>query len=407
LINDNFELLPRYLSFVRGVVDSDDLPLNVNRETLQESKIIQVIRKKLVRKAIDMIRDFAKEADGANGTEEVEIDADGNVLEVDAEEKESEYITWYKNFCTSLKLGCFEDEPNQAKLLKLLRFQTSKSDGKWISLKEYVERKKDWQDEIYIHTGASVEELDRSPFMDPFFDKDIEVIYMTDAIDEYLLQRVTQFEDAKFIQISKENVKFKDEDEDLVKRREKVYKNQFKPLTKWLKKLYGMSMTRVTISGRLGKSPAIVSSGQWGASANMDRIMKANALSHGGSSFGSQAMKIFEINPRHPLVLTLLEGATPPEGDEEANFNPSQEITDAAWILHDMALLNGGFSISDPVAHSKRMLGFMQSSLSVESLALVPEIDPPEEDEEAPHMDDFDMGGINMEDFDLDSLDLD
>jgi len=412
LINDAFELLPRYLSFVRGVVDSDDLPLNVNRETLQESKIIKVIRKKLIRKSIDMIRDFSKRSgyDEDSETEEVEVDADGNIMEADEEGKEPEYITWYKKFAPSLKLGILEDDANQSKLVKLLRFQTSKSDDKWISIEEYLERKKDWQDEIYVHTGVSKEELSKSPFMEPFYEKDVEVLYMTDPIDEYLLQRVRDFDDAKLVQISKENVKFKDEDQDLVKRREKAYKNQFKPLTKWMKKLYGQSVMRITVSGRLGTSPAIVSSGEYGTSANMDRILKANALNHGATSFGSQAMKIMEINPRHPLILKMLEGAAPEGSDEDDDFTPTDEIIDAAWILHDMAMLNGGFPITDPVEHSKRMVGFMQSSLGVESLDLVPEINPPEEEEEAPDLDDFDlggMGGMNMEDFDLDSLDLD
>lgn len=163
LIGDDFDLLPRYLSFMRGVVDSDDLPLNVNRETLQESKILTIIQKKLVRKAIELIKNFSKESEEAADSGEAEVDADGNV----DVEKKNKYLEWYKKFSANLKLGCMDDEPNRAKLMKLLRFQTSNSNGELIPLSKYVENMKDWQDEIYVIGGASAEDIEKSPFLEP------------------------------------------------------------------------------------------------------------------------------------------------------------------------------------------------------------------------------------------------
>merc|ERR1712232_355919 len=215
LISDEFDLLPKYLGFIRGVIDSDDLPLNVNRETLQESKIIKVIKKKLVRKALDMVRAFSKEEIPADDEEEVEVDEEGNVIEVEKEEKEHPYIEWYNNFNANLKMGIIEDTANRGRIMKLLRFQTSKSDGKWISLEDYVENMKDFQKDIYILAGAGLEEVKKSPFLDSFEEKDLEVIYLTDPVDEYMIQQIRDYEGKKFSSFSSENVKIGDEDEDL------------------------------------------------------------------------------------------------------------------------------------------------------------------------------------------------
>jgi len=419
LISDEFDLMPRYLGFIRGVVDSDDLPLNVNRETLQESKIISVIRKKLIRKTLEMIKSLTKEE--KSDEEEVEIDADGNVIEVESEpkKKESRYIKWYEKFAPSIKLGVIEDEPNRNKLTKLLRFRSSKTGtDSWTSMEEYIENKKDWQDEIYVLAGIDVETVEKSPFLDPFHEKDVEVLYLVDPIDEYMFGHVREFDNHKIVHVSSAGVKFKDEDEDLLKRREKAYNKKFKPLTKWLKSLYKGSVSRVSVSKRLGSAPAIVSSGEYGHSANMERIMRAQAMQHGQDQHSMKAMKILEINPRHPLILKLLEGC-PPEKDKDAEdedeFVVSEETIDSAWVLHDMATLSGGFPLQDPDEHSKRMMKFLQSSLSVESLELEAEIDPPVEDDEPPEIDVQKLGygnvgpdgGINLMDFDGDIPDLD
>ncbi|KAL3817164.1 hypothetical protein ACHAXA_006164 [Cyclostephanos tholiformis] len=407
LISDEFDLMPRYLSFVKGVVDSDDLPLNVNRETLQESKIVKIIKKKLVRKAIELIRKMATapmpEEDEPT---EAEIDAEGNsIIPEDKPKKIHPYISWYKKFGLSLKMGCIDDSANRDKLQKLLRFKTSKTDGEndYVSLQEYVDRMKDWQKEIYVFPGESMKALKESSFMDAFIERDVEVIYFTDAIDEYYLGNVREFSGHKFRDITKEGVKFSDEDENVAKRRAKVYAEKFKPLTKYLKKLYGSDVSRVSISKRLGRAPAIVSASEWGNSANMDRIMRAQAWAHKDAPEPHFSSGIMELNPRHPFVIKLLESI--PE-DEEAEVPES--VKDAAWILLDMATMSGGFPIRDPKKYASRMTRVLKSNLGVESLDLAAEIDPPEEDDEPdepefdmPDMKEFNMGDLDMEDLDM------
>ena len=412
LIGSEFSLLPRYLSFIKGIVDSDELPLNVNRETLQENKILKVIRKKLARKAIDLIREFAKKsADEAkeSSDDEAEVGADGEIDVKENEPKVDKYLEWYEKFSPNIKLGIIEDEPNRGKLLKLLRFQTSKSDGKLISLAKYVENMKEWQDAIYVLGGATLEDITQSPFLETFNDKDVEVLYMTDVVDEYMIKHVRDFDGKKFTDVSSENIKFKDEDEDLQKRREKAYQKKFKPLTKWLKKLFGQTVMRVQVAKRsLGSMPAVVSMSDFGNSANMERIMKAQSFANEQDMMmAGFSSKVFDLNPRHPLTLKLLE-AMPEEEDE--SFEADQTTVDTAWTLHDMAMLSGGYPISDPKAHNKRMMNVLQSTYNLESLALEPEIDPPVEDDE-PDEPDFDMGGMNMDDFagmgDFDMGDMD
>jgi heat shock protein 90kDa beta len=391
LIGDSFDLLPKYLGFIRGVIDSDDLPLNVNRETLQESKILKVIQKKVVRKAIEMIQKLAKDS------ETKDDDADEENKDDDVEDKKAKpnkYLEWYKKFSPNIKMGILDDYGNQPKLMKLLRFVTSKSNNAYISVDEYVKNMKDWQKDIYVLGCMDVESCSSSPFLQTFREKDLEVIYLTDAIDEYMVKNVREFDKKKLVQISSENVKLNDEDEDLIKRREKVYNEKFKPLTKWLRSLYHGTVLRVQVAKRpLGSVPAIVTSSDYGNSANMERILKAQAYQHGVDPSNIMAMKVFEINPRHPLVLKLLKGC-PPEKDDE-KFVVAPETIDAAWMLHDLAMTSGGFPIHDTVAHNERMLKVLQSQFKLDSLELEPEINPPIE------LDDTNAG-VNIEDLDLD-----
>jgi heat shock protein beta len=387
LISHEFDLLPTYLGFISGVVDSDDLPLNVNRESLQESKIIQVIKKKVVRKALDMIRLFVKESEEEMEAEESKEETEDDV---DQPKKENRYIKWYEKFAPSLKMGAMEDEPNRPKLMKLLRYKSSKSGDDWVGLEKYIDGMKDWQKEIYYIAAVDKDAAKKSQFLEPFHEKGVEVLYFTDTVDEYMIQQVRDYSGKKFLNIASEAVKFDDEeDKDLTTRRTKYYKDKFKPLTKWLKKLYGPAVMRVVISKRLGKSPAIASSSEHGHSANMERIMRAQAFNHGQNEFAMKAMKILEINPRHPLVIKLLEGC-PQEDDEEAVI--SNENVDAAWILHEMALLNGGFPLTDPEGHTKRLTRYLQSTLEVDSLALAAEPDLTVLEEEAPEVDEGPKG---------------
>jgi heat shock protein 90kDa beta len=407
LISDSFDLLPKYLGFIRGVIDSDDLPLNVNRETLQESKILKVIQKKVVKKAIDMIRQLAKDSEES---EEVKKETDSDKKDDDVvEAKPNKYLEFYKKFSPNIKLGILEDYANQAKLVKLLRFVTSKSNNTFVSLDDYAKNMKEWQKDIYVLGCIDVDACANSQFLQAFKEKDVEVIFLTDAIDEYMVKNLRDFDGKKLVQISSENVKLHDEDEDLIKRREKVYQEKYKPLTKWLRKLYHGTVLRVQVAKRnLGSVPAIVTSSDYGNSANMERILKAQAYQHGVDPTSMMSMKIFEINPRHPLIVKLLEGCPPEDAkddsDEKDAFVVAPEIIDSAWMLHDMAMMSGGFPIHDPNSHNERLIKVLQGQFKLESLELEPEINPPIEVE--PAEDDLAGDSMNMDDLDFDSLNL-
>lgn len=387
LISDDFELLPQYMSFITGVVDSDDLPLNVNRETLQESKIISIIRKKVVRKVIDMLKKVADEP-----MPEEETDADGNPTS--GEPKEHQYLTWYKKFSPSIKMGITEDEPNRKRLSKLVRVQTSKSGDNWISFDDYVSNMKEWQKNIYYIAGLDKNELEKSAFMEKFIEKDLEVIYFTEPADEYMISHLREFDGNKFVTITNEAIEFEDEDKDLKKRRSAAYNEKYKGLIKFMNKFYGKAITKTKISSRLGNAPAIVSSSEYGHTANMERIMKAQAFAHGAREMQMQSIKTLEINPRHPFINALLAQVPPEIEDNEFEWSPEKikelvpiETRDALWNLLDTALLNGGYPISEGKAFSMRMLRSIKRNLNVESVELLEEINPPVEEDVAPEID--------------------
>jgi len=403
LISDEFELLPRYLYFMKGVVDSDDLPLNVNRETLQESKIIQIIKKKVVRKALEMLKNFQKESDAEAAT--TSKDSDGEPTEGEEEPpKINKYNEWYNVFAPQLKWGVIEDEPNRNKIMKLLRFQTTKSEGELRSFEKYIENMKDWQKEIYFVAGDGIDAVKKSQFLEPFAEKGVEVLYLVEPVDEYMADQVRTFDGKRLRNIATDNIKLEgdEDDKDLASRREKFYKEKFKPLTKWLKNLYGSSIMKVTISNRQISAPAIVSSAEYGHSANMERIMRAQASSHGQSEFAMKSMKVFEINPRHPMIMKLLEGVPPADADSDVKV--SKETEDAAMFLQEMALLNGGYPIENPNGHSERIIKFLQLQLGLESLKLEPHPDLPAEEDVPPELDGDDIS-IDMDDLIRDVMD--
>lgn len=410
LISDTFDLMPRYLSFIKGVVDSDDLPLNVNRETLQESKILKIISKKLIRKSIEMLRHLAEKP--AEEEKEVELDEDGNIVDGDDLDTDDSveaihpYIRWYMKFGTSLKMGCLEDQANQAKLMKLLRFKSSMYHGEmdWVSFADYIERMPEWQKEIYYIPAETIKEANSSNFMEKFKKKGVEVFYFTDPVDEYMLSQVREFDGKKFISIADEGITFDDEDKDLQKRREKAYKKKFKPLTSFLKKTFGSEVTKVVVSERLESTPAMISSTKYSHSANMERIMKAQAFQHGvDNDERTKAQRVFEINPRHPFVTKLLD-LIPDDDDDETVVD--SVTMDAIWLLHDVALLNSGFTISNTMKFSKRMTRVLKNQLTIESLELEDEIDLPDEEDDEPDEFDMDSEGMNMDDFEFNLNDL-
>ena len=369
LISDEFgnDLVPQYLNFLRGVVDSDDLPLNVNRETLQQVKILKVMGKKMVRKCLEMLRKLAS-ADADWTADEEDKDDKGKV-------KKAPYLRFWEEFGKSLKLGVIEDNSNRSKLLKLMRYKTSKSgeDG-WRSLEEYVSDMKEWQENIYYIAGESMESVSNSPFMEKLRKKDVEVLYLVDPIDEYAVQHMSEFDGKRLMSVNKEGLKFGDEDDNLVKRREKAYKEKFAPLATFLKETYGKKVSKVVVSSRVETSPVVLVTGQWGNSANMERIMRAQAFGDSSKHDYLSAQKTMEINPRHPLITKLLE---------MVEANPAAEETiDAANTLYDAAALTSGFQIDDIEMFSERMYRIMKGTMGVDSFDLEDEIDVPEEEEE-------------------------
>merc|ERR1739848_187695 len=291
LVAEKFEeLLPRYLNFVRGVVDSDDLPLNVSREQLQQNKIMKVISEKLVRKVLELMKKLAKEEESGDDEDEEKDDEEDEEKEEKEEKKDSkdEESTWakfYKEFNKNLKMGCYEDDSNRSKLSKLLRFKSTKSEDKDISLDKYLDRMAESQESIYYMSGESMETMNKAPALQMFKKKDLEVLMLSDHLDEPCIQKLADYEGKKFVSIQKADVKM-DESEEEKKRFTKV-KDMYKPLTDWWKesltdltekgamKDAGVKVEKVEVSKRLTESPVVVVTSQFGYSAQQEKVMKA------------------------------------------------------------------------------------------------------------------------------------
>merc|ERR1712217_492673 len=329
LVAEKFEeLLPRYLNFVRGVVDSDDLPLNVSREQLQQNKIMKVISKKLVRKVLELMKKLAKEEEGEDDDEEKE-DGDDEKKEAKEEEKadeekkdkkdddEKSWMKFWKEFNKNLKMGCYEDDSNRSRLSKLLRFTTTKSEGKEISLDKYLDRMQESQESIYYMSGESLEVMMKAPSLQVFKKKDMEVLMLSDHLDEPCLQKLADYEGKKFVSIQKADVKL-DETEAEKKKFTKM-KDMYKPLTDWWKeklteltekgamKDAGVKVEKVEISKRLTESPVVVVTSQFGYSAQQEKVMKAQAFQNKDQMSMMAGRKTLEINPNHAVVVDLLE----------------------------------------------------------------------------------------------------
>eukprot|EP00607_Mallomonas_marina_P007485 CAMPEP_0182416480 /NCGR_PEP_ID=MMETSP1167-20130531/786_1 /TAXON_ID=2988 /ORGANISM="Mallomonas Sp, Strain CCMP3275" /LENGTH=814 /DNA_ID=CAMNT_0024589275 /DNA_START=59 /DNA_END=2503 /DNA_ORIENTATION=+ len=372
LIKDDFQdLLPKYLNFIRGVVDSDDLPLNVSRETLQQHKVLKVMGKKLVRKVLEMLR---KLANGQIGNAPPPEEDEDEEKKEEEDQSKHPYIQFWNQFGKSIKMGVIEDSSNRSKLAKMLRFKANTSGDKFISLDEYVGNMKEWQKDIYFIAGESLESVKKSPFLEVAEKKGLEVLFLTDPIDEYCFQHLSEHDGRKLQSLTKENLKFGDEDEDVVKKRTKIYKENFKPLTKYLKELFEGKVGKVTVSQRVDKTPCVIVTSQYGNTANMERIMRAQTFSDTKNIQQMAAGRTLEINPRHPIIIEL---------NKKANEEPdAQETKDLSWLLYDTALLSSGFYQDDTEAYAARMYRTLGGSLNVESLELAPEVEIPVEDEE-------------------------
>jgi len=362
-IMDDFEdLIPDYLNFVRGVIDSEDLPLNISREMLQQNKILKVIRKNIVKKVMEQIEEIAEDKDS--------------------------FKKFYEQFGKNLKLGIHEDSTNRKKLAGHLRFATSASGDDMCSLTDYVSRMKENQKDIFYITGESKEVVAASSFVERLKKRGLEVVYMTEPIDEYVVQQLKEFDGKNLVSVTKEGLELP-EDEDEKEKREGDLK-KFEGLCKVMKDILDKKVERVVVSSRLVSSPCCIVTSQYGWTANMERIMKAQALRDTSTMGYMAAKKHMEINPDHSIIENLRQRA-------EADKN-DKSVKDLVMLLFETGLLSSGFSLEDPQVHAVRIhrmiklgLGIDEEDAEIEDVADDMDMPPLEGDaEDASRMEEVD-----------------
>ncbi|XP_018413948.1 PREDICTED: heat shock protein HSP 90-alpha isoform X2 [Nanorana parkeri] len=348
-IMDNCEeLIPEYLNFIRGVVDSEDLPLNISREMLQQSKILKVIRKNLVKKCLELFTELA-------------------------EDKEN-YKKLYEQFSKNIKLGVHEDSQNRSKLSELLQYYTSASGDEMVSLKDYCTRMKENQKHIYYITGETKEQVAHSAFVERLRKHGLEVIYMTEPIDEYCVQQLKEFEGKTLVSVTKEGLELPEDEEEKKSQEEK--KSKFENLCKIMKDILEKKVEKVVVSNRLVTSPCCIVTSTYGWTANMERIMKAQALRDNATMGYMAAKKHLEINPDHSIIETLRQKA-----DNDKN---DKSVKDLVILLYETALLSSGFSLEDPQTHANRIYRMIKLGLGIDEDDATPEDLTPPTTEEMP-----------------------
>jgi len=324
------ELMPEYLNFIKGVVDSEDLPLNISREMLQQSKILKVIRKNLVKKCLELMQEIYEDKDN--------------------------YKKFYEQFGKNLKLGIHEDSTNRKKIADLLLYYSSHSGDEMTSLKDYVGRMKENQKDIYYITGENKETVKNSAFVERVKKHGYEVLYMTEPIDEYCVQQLKEYDGKNLVSVTKEGVELP-EDEDAKKKFEED-KAQYEGLCKVMKDILDNKVEKVCVSQRLVTSPCCIVTSQYGWTANMERIMKAQALRDNSSLGYMAAKKHLELNPDHCIIQELKKKA-------DANKN-DKSVKDLVMLLFETSLLASGFSLEDPTTHSSRIHRMIELGLGIE-----------------------------------------
>ncbi|XP_077965875.1 heat shock protein HSP 90-beta-like [Styela clava] len=364
-IMDNCEeLIPEYLNFVKGVVDSEDLPLNISRETLQQSKILKVIRKNLVKKCMELISELV-------------------------EDKE-QYQKFYEQFSKNMKLGIHEDSQHRKKIADFLRYHSSTSGDEMTSLKDYTTRMKENQKDIYYITGESRDQVSNSAFVERVRKRGFEVLYMVEPIDEYCVQQLKEYDGKTLVSVTKEGLQLPEDDEE--KKKFEESKAKFENLCKVVKEILDKKVEKVVVSNRLVQSPCCIVTSQYGWSANMERIMKAQALRDSSTMGYMAAKKHLEINPDHPIMETLREKA-------EADKN-DKSVKDLVMLLYETSLLASGFSLEDPSLHASRIHRMIKLGLGIDEDD-VPESQEKADDEDMPPLEgDGDEENSRMEEVD-------
>jgi len=362
IMDDCEDLIPDYLGFIKGVIDSEDLPLNISREMLQQNKILKVIRKNIVKKVMEQIEEIAEDKDS--------------------------FKKFYEQFGKNLKLGIHEDSTNRKKLAGHLRFATSASGEEMCSLSDYVSRMKESQKDIYYITGESKEVVSASSFVERLKKRGLEVVYMTEPIDEYVVQQLKEFDGKNLVSVTKEGLELPEDDDEKEKKEADLKK--FEGLCKVMKDILDKKVERVVVSSRLVSSPCCIVTSQYGWTANMERIMKAQALRDTSTMGYMAAKKHMEINPDHSIIENLRQRA-------EADKN-DKSVKDLVMLLFETGLLSSGFSLEDPQVHAQRIhrmiklgLGIDEEDADIEEVADDMDMPPLEGDaEDASRMEEVD-----------------